>query len=371
MTPGSAARIPVFAFATATAVAVATTLALGCGGEQAGPAKQGPPPPSVEVMEASLRPFVETADLVGELRAVESVEIQSEVAGVVASIEFEEGQAVDQGAILIRLHDEEQRARLHEAEARVILADHEFDRTQSLASRNAAAAAQLDRRRAELAMANAQLELSRVELERTRIRAPFAGHLGPRLVSPGARIEPDDSLVRLETLDPIDLATTVAEWAIPLVKMNAELQFQVQAYPNRTFTAVLDFISPSVSPAIRRVPIKARAENPEGLLRPGMFVDVTVELERRDAILLPEEAVMNDQTGSFVWRITPEDTVERVPVEVGSRDGQLVEIRSGLTPGERIVSAGTHKVRPGDVVTAVAVGDAGTTAARPDLGGGA
>jgi len=80
---------------------------------------------------------------------------------------------------------------------------------------------------------------------------------------------------------------------------------------------------------------------------------------------------MNDQTGSFVWRITPEDTVERVPVEVGSRDGQLVEIRSGLTPGERIVSAGTHKVRPGDVVTAVAVGDAGTTAARPDLGGGA
>ena len=353
----------------------------GCGGDRAGEQPQGPPPPSVEVVTVVPEPFVETRDSVGELRAVEVVDIRSEIQGVVAAIEFEEGHEVEEGTVLFRLRDDEQRARLHEAEARVALAKDEFERTQRLASQKAAAQAQLDRRRAELAMANAQLELAQVELERTRIRAPFAGLLGRRHVSPGARIEPHDNLVRLEKIDPIELASTAYEYAIPLLKLGMKLDFQVQAHPDRTFAATLSFIAPSVDPAIRRIPYKARVANPDSLLRPGMFADIEVELARKDdAILLPEEAVMNDQNGSFVWRLGSEQQIERADVEVGARDGRRVEIRRGLAPGDRVVSAGTHKVRAGDVV--MTTGPPGTgevrdeadpsaTAARPESGGDA
>jgi len=352
----------------------------GCGSDEANGKPQGPPPPSVEVMQVTQQPFVETRDGVGELRAVEAVEIQSEIDGVIDTIEFEEGQAVEAGKVLIRLRDDEQRARLHEAQARVHLAKDEFERTQRLANQNAAAQAQLERRRAELAMANAQLELAGVELARTRIRAPFAGHLGPRAVgiSPGARIEPDHTLIRLERIDPIDLVTTSPEYTLPLLRIGRKFDFRVQAYPDKTFNATLSFIAPSVDRTIRRVPIKARVANPDALLRPGMFADIRVELDRRDSILLPEEAVMNDQNGSFVWRLGPENVIERAEVEVGAREGRQVEIRGGLTAGERVVSAGTHKVRAGEIVMTTSPpgveaesADPAATAARPDAGGGA
>ena len=334
-------------------LAVLAALAAGCGGagEQAGP--QGPPPPAVEVRIVSSEDFTERGDLVGSLRAVDAVEIKAEIAGVVESIGFDEGQRVEKGAVLFRLRDEEQRARLAEAQARVALAADQFDRTQRLASRNAAAEALLERHRAELEMAKAQLALARVELERTRIAAPFSGHIGRRRVSPGARIEPDDALVRLDTIDPIDMETAVPEWVLPLLQVGARLDLEVVAYPGRKFPAVITFVAPSVEESGRRVPIKARAENPEALLRPGMFADILVDLGRRDTILLPLEAVMNDAEGAFVWRVTEGEVIERATVEVGARDGARVEVRRGLQEGDRVVTAGTHKVFPGAVIRAI------------------
>ncbi|NIR40475.1 MAG: efflux RND transporter periplasmic adaptor subunit, partial [Actinobacteria bacterium] len=123
--------------------------------------------------------------------------------------------------------------------------------------------------------------------------------------------------------------------------------------PRRTFPAEIIFIAPVVEESIRRVPIKARAENPDALLRPGMFADLQVEMGRREAILLPVESVMNDPEGAFVWRVAEGDTVERAAVELGAREGERVEIRTGLATGDRVVTAGTHKVFPGAPVRAV------------------
>jgi membrane fusion protein (multidrug efflux system) len=322
------------------------------------------------VVELSPESFRQRAALLGELRSVESVQLKSEIAGVIESIDFQEGQAVEKGAVLFHLRDDTQQARLHESEAQRGLAEDEFNRTQRLASRNVAAEIQLERDRAELAVARAREERYRVELERTRIRAPFDGLVGARLVSPGARVTPDDPLVRIDAVDPMELAFTIPEAALPLARIGATFELEVAPWPGKKFPGEISFVAPSVESATRRVLIKGRVPNPEHLLLPGMFATVEAELGERQAFLVPEEAVVTDPEGFFVWRIGREDGAERVSVEVGARDGGRVEIRADLQRGDRIVTAGTHKVRAGEKVTpVVAVGSEGAPSGAASAAG--
>jgi membrane fusion protein (multidrug efflux system) len=308
--------------------------------------------------------------------------LKSEIAGVVEKIGFVEGQRVEAGTVLFRLRDDQQQARVHEAEAQRALAADEFERTQRLARQNVAAGVQLARDRAELAVAQAVAERYRAELERTRIRAPFDGVVGSRLVSPGARVTPDDVLVRIDAVDPMELAFTIPEAALPLAEIGAPFELAVAAYPDHRFPGTVAFISPTVDATTRRVLVKGRVPNPERRLLPGMFATVSAELGERTAFLVPEDAVNRDPAGFFVWRIGSEDGAERVPVSVGARAADRVEIEAELVPGDRIVTAGTHKVRAGEKVTPVAAATAapapavseppkaGSGASGPELGGG-
>jgi membrane fusion protein (multidrug efflux system) len=358
------------------AVALATT-AVACGGEGGGADQpHGPPPPAVEVLTLAEQTFQEQADLLGELQAENSVMVRSEMPGIVEAVEFEEGQAVEAGAILFRLRDREQTARLKEADAELALAQEDFERTSTLASRNAAAAAQLDKARANLEVARARSELRRVELERTRIRAPFAGRVGARLVSPGARIKADDQLVRLDAMDPLALVFTIPEVVLPLARIGAEFSLDVAAFPGKRFPGAIRFIAPNVDSASRRILIKGRVPNPEGILLPGMFARVQATLGERETMLLPEEALVIDPEGTYVWRVDAEDHAERVPIEIGAREPGRVEVRAGLRAGDRVVVAGAHKVRAGDKVKPVpaVVGGpppAATPSAAAAPGGGA
>lgn len=366
-TPGArlrraAARSTPASSASACALALALALALACacgreaspGGGPGGGAGGGPRPPAVEVVTLSPASFRQRAALLGELRAVESVVLKPEIAGVIEEIAFTEGDAVTRGTVLFRLRDDPQAARLHEAAAQRALAADEFERTRLLASRNAAAEIQLERDRARLAVATAREERYRAELERTRIRAPFDGRVGARLVSPGARVTPDDALVRIDAVDPMELVFTIPEAALPLARIGARFELEVAAYPGRRFPGEVSFVAPSVESANRRILIKGRVPNPDEALLPGMFATVQAELGEREAFLVPEEAIVTDPRGFFVWRIGSDDGAERVPVELGAREGARVEVRADLRAGDRIVTAGTHKVREGERVTPVA-----------------
>jgi membrane fusion protein (multidrug efflux system) len=354
-----------FTAACGAALGLAIALA-GCGRDApGGQAPQGPRPPAVEVVTLAAEPFRETAALLGELQARETVLVKPEVSGVVEGVQFEEGEAVAAGAVLFQLRDREEQARLREAQAQFALAQDTFDRTARLANRNAAAEAQLERARSQLEVARARADRRRVELERTRVRAPFDGMVGARLVSPGARVTQDDALVRIDAIDPVQLVFTIPEWALPQARVGASFELSVAAYPTRSFPGEIHFIAPSVDSATRRVLIKGRVPNPERLLLPGMFAQVTAQLGQRDALLLPEEAVVNDSGGAFVWRIATGGEAERVGVQLGARQGGRVEVRSGLRAGDRIVTAGTHKVRAGQKVEAVAPGGAAPAAPPP------
>ena len=346
--------------------------ALACGGEggEEG-ASHGPPPATVEVLTVAPQPFHEQADLLGELQAENSVLVRSEIPGVIESVEFEDGQDVTKGQVLFRLRDREATARLREAEAERLLAEEDYARTNKLAQANAAAAAQLDKARSNLEVMRARVDLRRVELERTQIRAAFAGRVSARLVSPGARIKADDGLVRLDALDPLALAFTIPEAVLPLVKIGAEFSLDVAAFPGRRWPGTIRFVAPNVDSASRRILIKGRVPNTDGVLLPGMFARVQASLGERAALLVPEEALVTGPEGAYVWRIGAEDKAERVSVEIGSREPGRVEIRGGLRDGDRVVVAGTHKVRNGVAVKPVPPMVGGAAPPAPPAAGGA
>jgi membrane fusion protein, multidrug efflux system len=339
--------------------------ALACGDGNSSAGLPGPSAPAVEVLTIAKQSFEEQADLLGELQAENSVLVRSEVPGIVETIDFQEGETVTQGRVLFHLRDREAAARLREAEAELLLGNEDFARTTKLASANAAAAAQLDKARATLEMARARADLRRVELDRTLIKAPFAGRVGARMVSPGARIKADDQLVRLDAMDPLALVFTIPEVVLPLAKIGAEFSLDVAAFPGRRWPGVIRFIAPNVDSASRRILIKGRVPNPDGVLLPGMFARVQASLGTRETLLIPDEALVADPEGTFVWRLGSEDKAERVAIEIGTREPGRVEVRSGLREGDRIVVAGTHKVHEGAKVKAVPAVIGGAAPAAP------
>ncbi len=332
----------------------------GSGGPQG-----GPPPAVVEVVSVRSETLDERVDLVGQLEAEESVMLRVETPGVIESIAFEEGQEVRKGAVLFRLRDDEQQARLHEAEANLALASDTWQRTRALASRNVSAAAQLEKSVAELAAARARVELAKVALDRTVLRAPFDGRLSARRVSPGDRVDSRENLAEIHAVARLQLVFTLPEVGIPIARTGAPVSIRVAPFPDQTFPGEVFFVAPALDPATRRLSLKAWVPNPDRRLRPGMFANIDFEIGRREAaIVIPEDAIAYDANGSFVWRVGDDRRAERVAVEPGVRRDRKIEIRSGLSIGDRIVAGGTHKVvAGGEVVPA--------TEAEPASGGAA
>lgn len=325
-----------------------------CGREGGGtPAASGPPPVTVELFGVEPHTLVDQVDLVGQLEAEESVQIRSEVSGLIESVGFQEGQEVAQGTVLFRLRDAEQRARLHEAQATLALARDVYQRTQALAQRNVAAAAQREKANAELAAAEARVELAAVALERTTIEAPFEGVMGVRLVSPGDRIDTKEPLAEIHAVKRLVLRFTLPEVALLLAKQGARLDFSVAPYPGETFPGEVFFVSPILDPTTRRMMLKAYVPNDDRKLRPGLFANIRVEIGREEqALVVPEDAIAYDSNGSFVWRVGEDQKAERVPVGLGIRRDGFVQVKTGLRAGDRIVAGGTHKVTQGGAIVA-------------------
>jgi membrane fusion protein (multidrug efflux system) len=331
---------------------VGLLLAAACGGGE--PEAGGEPfTPKATVEVATLQPqeLRNVAEIPGQLESEQTVWVRSEIEGILASIEFEEGQQVEAGQVLFRIRDDEQRARLREAEAELALAQDVFRRTTKLASKNVSSAAQLDRARAELSVARARLELARVQLERTRIPAPFAGVVGARAVSIGERVGEETRLVPLDSLDRLQLVFSLPEVAVGVVRPGAPVRLRVAPYPDEVFEGEVFFVSPTLDPLGRRIVLKAWVPNSDGRLRAGLFATIEAELERRpEALVVPETAVVYDLDGAYVWRVGEDDAAERVAVEVGLHADGRVEVRRGLRPGDEIVTAGTHKLQIGTTI---------------------
>jgi membrane fusion protein, multidrug efflux system len=189
--------------------ALAFAACRGSGANEGGPPEM--PPVFVETAVVEPEALRETAKLVGQLEAEESVVLRPEIDGVVEQILFDEGARVEEGTVLVRLRDAQQKAELASARARAALAADTHRRFRELAEQEVTSAWELERVTRELEVARAEVERAEVALERTRIRAPFAGRLGARSISPGDRVSPETNLVPIHATDRLRLIMPIPE----------------------------------------------------------------------------------------------------------------------------------------------------------------
>ncbi len=310
------------------------------------------PPTTVEVAPVEVAPAVERAELIGSLRAQEQVTIAAELAGRIAQIHAEEGQPVAAGELLFTLDQALLRAELAEREATVALSQRNFDRAEEMTSKRLIARSDFDQARSTLDVARAGLQSIRVRLDKTELRAPFAGILGLRTVSTGEYVSAGQRLAALAQIDPIKLDVQVPERFLARLSEGQPVQAQIDALSARVIRGEIIAIDPVVDPVSRTVAVRASFANPEAELKPGMFARVGIELSRNDqGLWIPEQALVPGVKDTIVYRVVDGRAVA-TPVTTGLRQPGKVQVTSGLSTADRVISAGQIKIGDGSPVSA-------------------
>ena len=325
-------------------------------GKKMAAAMSVPPPPAViaatEVRRDTWQP---TLSSVGTLVASEGVFVSNEVAGIVRSLSFDSGQQVATGDLLVQLDDAADRADLASLVAAERLAELNFNRVQKLIKEKTVSQSSFDEARATLDSAAAQVAAKQANIAKKAIRAPFAGALGIRKVDVGQYLGPGSEIVTLQALEPMLADYSLPERYLSDLSPGQGVEISVQAYPQRVFKGVISAISPRIDMPTRSVQVRATFDNPEQVLRPGMFAQVrTVLPARSDVLTLPERAIAYNPYGNAVFLIQEKDgnlSVESRPVKTGDVRAGRIEILQGLAEGDRVVTDGLNKLRNGQGVT--------------------
>lgn len=332
----------------ARCMGLAAVLALaGCDRAPPPAVAQGPRGVPVSVAEVTQETLTEHLRAVGTLLAGESVMLRPEIAGRIARIHVAEGQPVAAGTLLISLDAAEQRARVAQIEATLELHRLNHARARDLARTRMVSAQDFDQASAQLKESTALLERERVLLAKTELRAPFAGVLGLRQVSPGAYVQPGQDLVNLEAIDPLKVEFRVPERHAGALRVGQEVRVEVDAAPGRVFAGTVYAINPALDADSRAFALRARVPNPDRVLRPGMFARVEMPLaERARALVIPEQAIVPRGEQMSVFKVT-DGKAALTPVRTGLRVPGKVEVLEGLAAGDVVVTAGQMKLRDG------------------------
>ncbi|MGY6276173.1 efflux RND transporter periplasmic adaptor subunit [Methylomonas sp. MgM2] len=327
-----------------------------------------PPPPAVIAATKVIQEqWTASLSAVGSLTAVAGVEVSSEVPGKIKKLHFDSGQSVKKGQLLVELDADTDKAELKGLQAELQLARSQLQRSEKMIGKKYVSQADYDQQKAMLEQAQAAVEAKQARIDKKYIRAPFSGELGIRRVSLGWYLKEGESMVSLQQLDPINLDFTLPERQLKTIVNNQTVTATVQAYPNEIFTGRIIAIDPAIEDNTRAVHVRARLDNKDKRLRPGMFVQVRIDSSDTLSVLtLPDTAITYNPYGNSVFVIEASNDsllVQSRQVVTGqSREGR-VEIVSGLEAGDRVVSAGQIKLRNGMAVaidSQAAPGERGT-----------
>ncbi|MDP5052156.1 MAG: efflux RND transporter periplasmic adaptor subunit [Congregibacter sp.] len=314
----------------------------------------------VDTEVVKLAQVARDAESVGTLVGNESVTITAKLTEQVSAVHFEGGELVKAGAVLVELIDAEQIALLHEAEAKLRETQLQLDRLLTL-GKDIATAAEIDVARSRVDANVALLEALRSRINDRTIRAPFDGVIGLRRISVGALLTPGTVIAELDDVDPMKLDFTLPEHYLSQITIGDSVRAISTAWDGEAFSGQVTQIGSRVDPATRAFSVRALIDNGSARLRPGMLMAVEVALGKTPGILVSETALIQAGAKSTVFVVDEDSTARRVGVEIGRRMPGLIEIRSGLTPGDRIVLNGQMTLRPG-----VRVREAGS-APLPDV----
>lgn len=310
-----------------------------------------PPPVDVASFVVKAAALPQTIEAIGTLVAVREVTLAPEIAGRIVAIRFEAGADVAAGAPLVELYDAPERADRAAAAARAQFARLQLDRSRQLEPRGAESRQILDQRVAEVAQAEASVQQIDARIAQRSITAPFAGRLGLRRVNLGQYVNAGEPIATLTALDRLHVNFTVPQQDLARLSVGGRVFVRTDAYPSFTFEARINAVEPVVGSDTRNVTVQATLDNPDGMLRPGLYVTAHVELPPRpDAILVPATAAVTSASGDSAYLIR-DGKAAVVPVTIGRRVGNDVVVEHGLSPGDVVITMGQLRVQPGAPVT--------------------
>ncbi|MGI2258382.1 efflux RND transporter periplasmic adaptor subunit [Shewanella sp. GXUN23E] len=307
-------------------------------------------PVQVVVTQVAIASVRDEVEALGTLKANESVAITPKVTERVTQVHFNDGQLIKAGQLLVQLQSTEQAAKVKAAEIKLQEQMRELARIRSLVSNKTVAELERDRLQSLLDTARAELEAAQSALADRQINAPFAGRLGLRQISVGGLVTPGTLITTLDDISVVKLDFTVPERFISQMLPGKQVEALSTAYPGQTFIGKVTGIDSRVDPNTRAVTVRAEIANPQMKLLPGMLMQVKLIRDTRDAIMVPESAIIPLGEHHYVYLVV-DGKIDKRQVSIGARTRGRVEIVEGLTPGEVLVIRGIMKVRPGSPVT--------------------
>lgn len=348
---------------------VKAPVVIATGARQPGAAKPGGPlrAVGVEAVPVRLGTARQTILAVGTFRSNESIMVRPELASRVKEFNFNEGQKVAKGQVLVRLDAALDEAQLAQAEAALVLSKANYERSVSLVARQAGTEKAVDEARAALRRDEALVQLAKARVEKYTLIAPFDGVVGLRRVSVGSYLVAGADVVNLEQINPLKVDFRIPESFLPAVRVGQPITVNVDAFAGREFAGKVYAIDPLVDEAGRSIVIRAIVDNSQSLLRPGVFGRVAVTLSTREnAMFVPEQAIVPVGDRVQVYRVVDGKSVPTF-VRAGQREKGQVEILEGLKPDDVVITAGHLKLpRPGIPVSIVPPAGAPSTANRPN-----
>ena len=323
-------------------------------------ANNKPPPVSVSVAEAKSEVIPNLLTAVGDLAAVHQVNVTSDVSGRITEIQFTAGATVKAGTPLVQLFDAPEQGDLANFKAQATVAQLSLDRAKQLASRQFGPQATVDTAQAAFDQAQAGIAKTEAIISQKLVRAPFDGELGVRKVEVGQYLTAGSQIVSLTDLSQLYANFTVTEKDSAALKVGQTVRLRADAYPGRTFEGKITTIEPQIATETRNIRVQATIQNPEKILKPGMFVTTTVVLPDKPAVVtVPETAVDYTLYGDSVYLVSEkkEDdgktslVATRTFVQAGKRIDGRAEILKGLKDGDRVVAVGQLKLQSGAPVT--------------------
>ena len=318
------------------------------------------PPEIVTVVSVQPAVWETVLTSVGSLGSVQGVVVSAELSGRISKIPFESGSIVQSGALLVQLDIESDQAQLRGAEATAALAKLTFERNTKLLDQNMISRSDCDNAEAQFKQSVAQVDYLRAVIEKKTIRAPFSGRLGIRQVNLGQFLHEGDPIVSLQSLDPIYANFLLPQQQLAQIHTDFPVQITTDAIPGQSIEGKITAINAEVDTATRNIQVQATRPNSKKMLRPGMYVNVSVKLPvKADVLIIPATAVLYAPYSDSVFIVEAKknkteeqnDSVVRQQfVKLGEKRGDFIAVLSGLNKDDQIVSTGVFKLRNGQAV---------------------
>jgi membrane fusion protein (multidrug efflux system) len=318
----------------------------------------------VKVMVVKPYKLQELLKTTGTLLADEEVDLGFEGQGKIESIFFKEGSHVSKGQILAKLNDEDLQAQLVKLTLQNKLLQERVDRQKVLLAREAISQESYDQLMTDLHSNEAEIKLIHVQIDKTEIRAPFDGIIGLRYISEGAYVSPATQIARLIKIQPLKIEFAIPERYAGIVKVGNELNFKIENSPENHIAKVYA-LEPAIDPETRTMTLRALYPNKDASLQPGRFVSVQLIIREKDnAIQVPTEAIIPELGGEKVFTVV-HGRAASTNVTIGIRTPDVIEVTSGLQPGDSVVISGIMQLRSDMPVTVLTEDSVENQMSRP------